>query len=71
MSNAFSWQGQPSIFTTGKEAAHFNGINSRRSELASDTAVFNTLTLPNSSLFLPPAKVGPQRKAAKAKRHGD
>lgn len=67
MSNAFSWQGQPSIFTTGKEAAHFNGINSRRSELASDNAVSNTPIMPNSSIYLPPGKQGPQRTQAKGK----
>lgn len=68
--NAFNWRGQPSIFSTGKEAAHFNGINSRRSELASDSAVPNTISMPNSSLFPPPAIQGPQRTKPKGKRHG-
>ena len=65
MKNAFHWKGQPSIFTTGNEAADFNGVNTRRSELASDSAVANTITLPNSSIFNKPVTVGPQRRPPK------
>ena len=68
MNNAFNWQGQPSIFTTGKSAADFNGVNTRRSELASDTSVANTIVLPNSSVFARPVTKGPQRPAPKTVR---
>jgi len=61
MGNAFNWQGKPSIFTTGKAAADFNGINTEKSERASASAVPNTITLPNSSLFPRPGRLGPQR----------
>ena len=61
MNNAFHWQGKPSIFTTGKAAADFNGVNARRSELASESSVPNTITLPNSSIFNRPVTKGPQR----------
>jgi hypothetical protein len=70
VNNAFNWQGQPSIFSTGKTAADFNGTNSRRSELASESAVPNTISMPNSSLFLPPKIMGPKRAQPKGKRHG-
>lgn len=63
MNNTFNWQGKASIFTVGKGATAFNGVNSRRSTLASDTAVANTISMPNSSIFLPPGKQGPQRTA--------
>ena len=67
MNNAFNWRGQPSIFTSGKSAAHFNGVNVRRSEVASDTAVGNAISLPNSAIFNKPLTVGPQRRAPKKK----
>lgn len=31
MNNAFHWQGRPSVFTTGRGAADYNGINHARS----------------------------------------
>ena len=68
MNNAFNWQGQPSIFTSGKSAADFNGTNTRRSELASDSAVANTISLPNSPIFNKPLTVGPRRAPKKKKK---
>lgn len=65
MNNAFNWQGKPSIFATGKAAADFNGVNSRRSELASDSSVVNTISLPNSSFFTRPVTKGSQRRSAR------
>ena len=53
MNNAFHWQGQPSIFTTGKEAAAFNGIDAQRSKQAAKQSNMTPIVLGNTPIYGP------------------
>ena len=53
MSNAFHWEGKPSIFTVGKEAAAFNGIDTQRGKQAAKQPNMVPIVLGNTPIYGP------------------